>query len=58
MTCLKAECGDIITKEQFKLASRIICNKVPVLKDVKPLNWPKDEEFDFTVSGLCSSARG
>ena len=37
MTCLKAECGDHITKEQFKLASQIICDRVPVLEDVKPL---------------------
>ena len=58
VTCLKAECGDHITKEQFKLASQIICNKVPVLKDIQPLNWPSDVEFDFTVSDLCSSVRG
>ena len=50
VTCLKAECGDHITKEQFKLASQIICDKVPVLKDVEPINWPEDEEFDSTVS--------
>lgn len=58
MTCLKAECGDHMTKEQFKLASQIIYNKVPVLKDVKPLNWLKDEEFDSSVSDLCCSVRG
>ena len=58
VTCLKAECGDHITKEQFKLASQMICDIVPVLKDVKPLNWPKDEEFDSTVSDLCCSVRG
>ena len=58
VTCLKAECWDHITKGQFKLASQIICNKVPMLKDVKPLNWPRDVEFDFTVSDLRSSVRG
>ena len=58
VTCLKAECGEHITKEQFKLASQLICEKVPVLKDVKPLSWPKDEEFDSTVSDLCCSVRG
>ena len=52
MTCLKAECGDHITKERFKLASQIICDRVPVLKDVKPLDWPKDEEFNSSVSDL------
>ena len=52
VTCLKAECGDHITKEQFKLASQIICDRVPVLEDVKPLDWPKDEEFNSSVSDL------
>ena len=58
MTCLMAECGDHVTKEQFKLASQIICDKVPVLKDVEPLNWPKDVEFDSSVSDLCCSVKG
>ena len=57
-TCLMAECGDYITKEQFKLASKMVCDKVPVLKDVKPLNWPRDVKFHSTVSDLCYSVRG
>ena len=58
VTCLMTECGDHVTKEQFKSASQIICNKVPVLKDVEPLNWPKDVEVDSSVSDLRCSVRG
>ncbi|XP_078373918.1 uncharacterized protein LOC144657455 [Oculina patagonica] len=50
VTCLKAECGDHVTKEQFKSASQFICGKVPVLKDVKPPHWPEDEEFHYSAS--------
>lgn len=57
VTCLKAECGDHVTKEQFKLASQIICAKVPVLKDIKPPHWPEDEEFHYSVSELTSLDR-
>lgn len=57
VTCLKAECGDHVTKEQFKSASQFICGKVPVLKDVKPPHWPEDEEFHYSVSDLTSSVR-
>ena len=53
VTCLKAEWGEHINKEQFKLASQMICSKVPVLKDVRPPSWLENEEFCHYVS-VCN----
>lgn len=50
VSCLKAVCGDHVSKDQFRVASQMICSKVPVLRDVKPPSWPANEEFHYYVS--------
>ena len=36
VTCLKAQYGEVIPNDAFKMASKMICAEVPVLKDIKP----------------------
>ena len=51
VSCLRAVCGEHITKDQFTLASKMICKKVPCLKDQQPPNWSLNStNFPYWVS--------
>ena len=50
VTCLKAENGESIPNDAFKVASKLICVEVPELADVQPPNWPKGVKFEYWVS--------
>lgn len=54
VTCLKAEYGEVIPNDAFKMASKMICADVPVLKDVEPPSWPEDVKFEYWVSSVSS----
>ena len=36
VTCLKVEYGEFILNDAFKMASKMICAEVPMLKDIQP----------------------
>lgn len=42
VTCLKAQYGEFVPNDAFKMASRIICAEAPVLKDIETPHWPED----------------
>ena len=50
VTCLQAEYGEVIPNDAFKMASKLICAEVPVLKDVEPPSWPGDVKFEYWVN--------
>ena len=52
MTCLKAEHGESIPNDAFKMASKLICAEVPELANVQPPNWPKDVKFEYWVNTM------
>ena len=42
MTCRKAERGESITNNAFKIASKVIRVEVPELEDMQLLKWQED----------------
>lgn len=52
VTCLKAEYGEFIPNDAFKMASKLICAEVPELADVQPPNWPKGVKFEYWVNTM------
>ena len=50
VTCLKAQYGEAIPNDAFKMASKLICAEVPELADVQPPNWPEGVKFEYWVS--------
>lgn len=52
VTCLKAEYGEFIPSDAFKMASKLICAEVPELADVQPPNWPKGVKFEYWVNTM------
>lgn len=52
VTCLKAQYGEAIPNDAFKMASKLICAEVPELADVQPPNWPEGVKFEYWTSVL------
>lgn len=56
VTCLKAECGESIPNDAFKIVSKVICAEVPKLKDIQPPRWPEGVKFEYWVNTMSFSS--
>lgn len=56
VTCVQAYVGEHVSSNHFEEAAKQLCEKVPLLRDVKPPLWPDEIEFSYWVCILtCHS---
>lgn len=50
VTCVQAYVGEHVNSKHFEEAAKQLCEKVPLLRDVKPPLWPDEIEFSYWAS--------
>ncbi|XP_067033209.1 uncharacterized protein [Acropora muricata] len=50
VTCVQAYVGEHVSSNHFEEAAKQLCEKVPLLRDVKPPLWPDEIEFSYWAS--------